>query len=183
MVLGPDWQFARLQATRQSSGPHYFWLWRQEWMGARAGQAKARKTHEETANGGPSQAGGLGRTARTSPFSRARQAARPHSARAAGGPRTPGRVCDCGSAAFLTGHPLLTGPHLRAANPELGSIFSAAVSSGSRSSACTQGDGASPPGNLPAFRSPPPRFSPGPAPGLVAAERLLPMGALVPLRH
>ena len=114
----------------------------------------------------------------------------PFCPRAAGGPRTPGRACDCCSAAFLTGHPLLTGPQLRAANPELGSanpelgsIFSAAVSSGSRSSACTQGDGASPPGNLPAFRSPPPRFPPGPAPGLVAAERLLPMGALVPLRH
>lgn len=55
LVLGPDWRFTRLQATRPSSGPHYFWLWRQEWMGARAEHEKARKTHEERANGGPSK--------------------------------------------------------------------------------------------------------------------------------
>ena len=55
LVLGPDWQFTRLQATRPSSGPHYFWLWRQEWMGARAEHVKARKTHEERAKGGPSK--------------------------------------------------------------------------------------------------------------------------------
>ena len=161
--FGPGARLAVYTAPRNETV-----IWRQEWMGARAGHEKARKTHEERANGGPSQAGGLGRQGgrrELHPSSeRARQPGPILPARPRSAARTPGRVCDCCSAAFLTGHPLLTGPQLRAANPELGSIFPAAVSSGSSSAACTQGDRASPPGNLPAFWSPPPRFPPDPHP-------------------
>lgn len=102
--FGPGARLAVYTAPRNETV-----IWRQEWMGARAGHEKARKTHEERANGGPSQAGGLGRQGgrrELHPSSeRARQPGPILPARPRSAARTPGRVCDCCSAAFLNRAP------------------------------------------------------------------------------
>ena len=128
LVLEPDWHIYSapsnetvIWATLTSgSGDKNGWV--PELDTGKRGRPKRRERMEAQAS---RRIRPGGRTPRTSPFSRARPAARPLSARAAAfGCPDPGRVCDCCFAAFLTGRPLLTGPQLRAANPRLVSLLS-----------------------------------------------------------
>lgn len=132
----------------------------------------------------PKQAGGLGRREDGANFTllRACQAARPHSARAAASGRSdPGSACVTAALQhFSPGTPYSPVP---SSGPRIPSWGRSSRSGQFRVEAplVHPGQPASRPGNLPAFRSPPPGISPSSSTGLVAAERRLPMGALFPL--
>ena len=123
---------------------------------------------EEDPRGGsewrPKQAGGLGREGGRRELHPSPEPARRPGlfplARLRSVARTRGACVTAALLHFSPGAPYSPVPSSGPRIPGWCRFFPAAVSSGSRSSASTQRDGASPPGNLRVLWSPPPRFPP-----------------------
>lgn len=128
LVLEPDWHSTRLQSTRPSSGPRLLLALETRMDGCLSWTWESEEDPRGGSEWWPKQAGGLGREGgRRELHPSPKPARRPGLVplvRPRSVARTPGRVCDCCFAAFLTGRPLLTGPQLRAANPGLVSLLS-----------------------------------------------------------
>lgn len=159
-------------------GPTHFWLWRQGRISAWVGEGKARKTHEEGANGSPSKKRDLAGREDGANFTFLPSPPGGPAPFCSRGPAL-GRVCDCGFAAFLIGRLLLTllsnsGPRI----PNWGPFFPRRLVPGRK-----------PPraktrhwvfaGWSPGSSEPSTEISPRSAPGLVLAELRSPVGLLL----
>lgn len=163
LVLEPDWPSTRLQAVRLSSGPRLLLAveTRMDWCLSLT--RKARKNPRGRSEWRPKQAGGLSREGRRSELHPSPEPAPfgPASFRSRCHVRSPGpRDVTAALPHFSPGLPYSPARSSRLRNLGQGRFFPAAVSSGSGCSAGTQRNRESRPGNLPALRSPPPRFPP-----------------------